>query len=167
MNLSPLAALALAVLAACGPGGMETVARLDQEVPEGAPPGTCWGKEITPAVIETVTRHVEAVPAQLNPDGSTAAPPVYRTETVQEIVSPRAERWFETPCPDRMTPDFVASLQRALAARKLYSGPVSGQVDPATRAAVRAYQTPLGVASGTLSLKAALKLGLVAAPRPT
>lgn len=73
--------------------------------------------------------------------------------------------WFEIPCPDQMTPDFVASLQRALAVRGHYSGPVTGQVNSATRDAVRAYQRENGLDSDVLSLAAAKRLGLIAYSR--
>jgi len=59
-----------------------------------------------------------------------------------------------------LTPDLVASLQRALTARGLYGGQINGMMDRATRHAVRGYQAPLGLDSGILSLAAARKLGL-------
>jgi peptidoglycan hydrolase-like protein with peptidoglycan-binding domain len=59
-----------------------------------------------------------------------------------------------------LTEDFVSSLQRALSARGLYSGPISGRMDRQTRRGVRNYQAPLGLDSGILSLAAARKLGL-------
>jgi peptidoglycan hydrolase-like protein with peptidoglycan-binding domain len=65
-----------------------------------------------------------------------------------------------------MTPEFVASVQRALKVRALYRGPISGQMDSRTRAAIRAFQAPDGLDSGILSLDAARKLGLVAVERP-
>ncbi|TDE40162.1 peptidoglycan-binding domain-containing protein [Antarcticimicrobium sediminis] len=164
-----LSALALAGLVACaGPSvdlaalGEPEVTRLMQPAPPGAPPGTCWGKHVSPAVIETVTEHVMLQPAEVHVDGTVTRPAIYKTETVQKIVRERNETWFETPCERALTPDFLASLQRALAVRGLYRGRVSGQMDAATRAAVRRYQKPQGLDSGILSLAAARKLGLVA-----
>lgn len=132
------------------------------EAPPGAAPGTCWGKIVTPAVIETVTDQIVVQPARLAEDGSVIAPAIYRTETRQQIVEERRTTWFETPCADRQTPEFVASLQRALRARGLYRGAVDGRMDGSTRAALRRYQAPRGLDSGILSLRTARELGLVA-----
>lgn len=162
-------AVALAGLTACAPGGADLgalgepeVTRMTQMAPPGADPGSCWGKDVTPAVIETVTHQVMLQPAEVLADGTVTRPAIYKTETRQEIVRERKETWFETPCPPLLTPDFVASLQRALSVRKLYRGPVTGRVDARTRAAIRRYQKPQGLDSGILSLAAARKLGLVA-----
>jgi hypothetical protein len=163
----------LAALAACqsslpltGPNEPEIVQTL-QEAPPGAAPGTCWGKDVTPAVIETVTEQVLLQPAQVRGDGTVEEPAIYKTETRQAIVKERRVTWFETPCASVQTPDFVASVQRALKVRGLYRGPVTGQMDARTRAAVRAYQKPEGLDSGILSLAAARRLGLATVERPT
>ncbi|QOL83166.1 hypothetical protein F3W81_09745 [Pseudooceanicola spongiae] len=60
-----------------------------------------------------------------------------------------------------MTPARIASLQRALAARGLYAGSISGQMNSATQDAVQAYQAPLGLDSRQLSLAAARQMGLI------
>ncbi|WP_370285668.1 peptidoglycan-binding domain-containing protein [Pseudooceanicola nanhaiensis] len=158
---APLMTLALA---ACG-GETLTPLAIGPEVtqiraaaPPGAAPGTCWGRDATPAVIETVTEQA-AVPG---PDGSSS----YRTETSQRIVQERREVWFRTPCPPEMTAEFISSLQRALAARGLYRGAITGTIDGPTRTAIRAYQKPEGLDSGTLSLAAARKLGLAVVDVP-
>lgn len=171
---SPIVFLPLmAALAACqstlpltGPNEPEIVQTL-QEAPPGAAPGTCWGKDVTPAVIETVTEQVLLQPAQVRGDGTVEEPAIYKTETRQAIVKERRVTWFETPCASVQTPDFVASVQRALKVRGLYRGPVTGQMDARTRAAVRAYQKPEGLDSGILSLAAARRLGLATVERPT
>ena len=133
--------------------------------PPGAKPGTCWGKSITPAVVETVTEQVLLQPAEIRADGSITQPAIYKTETRQAIVQERVETWFETPCADVLTAEFIATLQRALAARDIYRGPVSGVMDTRTRAAIRRYQAPQGLDSGILSLAAARQLGLVSIER--
>jgi len=135
------------------------------EAPPWAPPGTCWGKDVTPAVVETVTEQVLVRPAELAADGAVLRPASYRTETRQAIVRERREDWFESPCAARQDPEFIASLQRALAARALYRGPVSGQMDRPTEDAVRRYQAERGLDSGVLSLASARELGLVALER--
>ena len=70
--------------------------------------------------------------------------------------------WIETPCADQLPAGFVTSLQRALSARGYYASGITGEVTPALRAAIRAYQVPLGLNSEILSLGTAERLGLVA-----
>lgn len=162
----PAGVLTLAVLAGCDaplpvPGvGEPDIIQIHSTPPPGSAPGQCWGQEAHPAVVETVTEQVLLQPPQVRSDGTVASPGVYKTETQQRIVQERRELWFRTPCPDEMTEAFVASLQRSLAARGLYAGPVNGRMDRLTRRAVRAYQAPLGLDSGILALAAARKLGL-------
>ena len=129
--------------------------------PAGAPAGTCWGKVEPPAIVETVTEQVLVSPALTNPDGTIAQLPVYRRETRRQIVAPRKEVWFETPCPPSFTVEFVSSLQRALIARGLYAGPVTGSMDASTRASVLSVQREDGLDSDVLSIATARKLGLV------
>lgn len=130
--------------------------------PEGLDPDSCWGKDVSPAVIETVTERILVQPAQLREDGTIIQEPVYRDVTRQAIAKKRRELWFETPCQEDYTPDIITSLQRALKARGLYDGSLSGQMDARTRRAIRAYQAPRGLDSSVLSLAAARNLGLVA-----
>ncbi|MEM9580227.1 MAG: peptidoglycan-binding domain-containing protein [Pseudomonadota bacterium] len=130
--------------------------------PPGAEEGSCWGKHVTPAEVETVTHQIMLQPAEIRSDGSVVAPAIYKTEITQAIVRERRELWFETPCAPELTPEFVSSLQRALKARDLYSGAVTGYIDARTRRAIRKYQAPQGLDSGILSLAAARKLGLSA-----
>lgn len=138
--------------------------RSDQLAPEGAPPGTCWGRVSSPAVVESVTEQVLVTPAKVNPDGTIASLPVYRSEDRQQIVTPRQDRWFETPCPPAFTVEFVSSLQRALTARRIYGGPINGTMDVETRRAVRNLQAAGGLDSDVLSLETARSLGLVISP---
>jgi len=135
------------------------------EAPPGAPPGTCWARHVTPAVIETVTEQVQTAPPEMDETGRVIRPARYVTETRQEIVEERTATWVEVPCADLQTADFIASVQRALNARGLYNGPVTGRMDARTRAAIRRYQAPRGLDSGILSLETARELGLVAVER--
>ncbi len=169
----PLAALASAVLAAfmvsgCVQGETVTnggVVLGNGLAPPGAPPGSCWGKIPTAAVIETITEQVLVTPARTNPDGTIAALPVYREERRQQIVTARTDRWFEIPCPPDFTVEFVSTLQRALQVRGLYDGDVSGNMDDSTRRAVLAVQSANGLPSDVLSIETARELGIVAVPR--
>lgn len=133
--------------------------------PPEAEKGTCWARDTTPAVIETVTAQIIEQPAILNEGGSVRSPAIYATETRQEIVEPRREHVFETLCAGRITPGFIASLQRALQARGLYDGPITGLITPDTEAALRNYQRAQGVETGLLTIRTARELGLVAVPR--
>lgn len=155
----------LALVAACaplppGPDAARAIApefvrRAGAGGPPGAAPGTCWGAIVEPAVIETVTEQFPVAASADTPAG-------FRTETHQRIVRERTEHWFRTLCPQAATADLIASLQRALAARGLYAGPISGVQDGATQAAIHTYQAGLGLDSGLLSLDAARRLGLAA-----
>ncbi|WP_096786263.1 peptidoglycan-binding protein [Rhodobacter sp. CZR27] len=69
--------------------------------------------------------------------------------------------WFRAPCPEALTPEVLASLQRALEVRELYDEEITGEMDPATRQAVRRLQEPLGLDSEQLSLAAARYLGIL------
>jgi hypothetical protein len=169
-----IAALAALLLAGCGPqlpgsgpaadlgAGVIRAADLPPGGPAGAEPGSCWSRDETPARVETVTEQVLIAPEVTAADGTVQRPATWRTETRQRILREREALWFRTPCPELLTPEFLASLQRALAARGLFSGAVTGTMDGATRAAVRAFQRPRGLDSAVLSLEAARALGLVA-----
>lgn len=133
------------------------------ERPANAHPGACYGKDFTPAVIEVVTEQVLIEPARTGPDGSIITPARHSTRRIQRVVTPRRVFYVEVPCPNQLPPDFVASLQRALKARGLHDGPITGRLDAATRRAVRAFQAPLGIETDILSLQAARLLGLAPA----
>ncbi len=132
---------------------------LSTEIIRGArpagPDGACWAADETPAVIETVT--------VFTPGHSIADPvPSDEVRTRQEITTPRETIWFRTPCEAELTAEVTTTLQRALAARGLYSASPTGQLDRETRAAIRAFQLPRGLNSDRLSLAAARELGVIA-----
>lgn len=133
--------------------------------PEGAPKDSCWARDVAPAVIETKTAQVMVQPAILNDDGSLLAPAVYATETLQDIVTPRREYVFETLCAKDITPEFIASLQRALQVRSRYNGEISGEINPETEAALRLFQQDQEVETSLLTIETARALGLVAVER--
>ena len=168
----PGAALLCLALSACTPAPMgQEVTRADfgdEEIitdftlgPPGARPGACYGKDVTPATVEQVTEHNLVKEAEIGPEGNIIAPAKYETVTEARIVDGRESIYFETPCPPRWTPEFIASIQRALSARGLYDGPASGTLDAATRRAIRSYQIDNGLNSAILSTESARKLGLV------
>ncbi|MBL4915999.1 peptidoglycan-binding domain-containing protein [Szabonella alba] len=140
----------------------ELVPRRDATPPEG-PAGACWASDTVPAVIETVTEQILDEPERRAADGRVTQPAVFRSEQRQRILSDRREVWFRAPCPSEQTPDFIASLQRALKARGVYLDPVTGVADAATARAVRRHQAPLGLDSPVLALATARALGISAA----
>ena len=165
-----LPALAAALfVTACAENAVVTSSNIDPvslaTSPPGAAPGTCWDKTVSPAVVETVTRKVLLQPAQISSDGRIQAAPIYKDETYQEVVKPREATWEEIPCAADLTPEFVSSLQRALSARGYYPGPITGELDTATKSAVQRYQRDEGLNGKTLTVAAARKLGLIAVPR--
>ncbi|SDY11752.1 peptidoglycan-binding domain-containing protein [Citreimonas salinaria] len=136
--------------------------------PAGSAPdaeGRCWATEPVPAIYEQVGGEIMVIPAETAPDGTVLQAPVYRRAMVPRLVRPRGEMRFEAPCPAVMTPAFIASLQRALAARGFYVGAPTGRMDGSTRSAVRQYQAGKGLNSDQLSIETARALGLVVVPR--
>lgn len=167
--LVPALAAALFLVACAENGTVTSASNVDPislaTAPPGAPPDSCWGKTSSPAVVETVSRTVLVQPAQISSDGRVQAPPIYKEETKAAVIKPRQNTWFEVPCADQLTPDFVSSLQRALDARGYYRGPVSGELDARTRDAVRRYQKDQGLKQKTLTVAGARTLGLIAVER--
>lgn len=143
-----------AVLAACQASAPEPATRAqnapDSARPASIPENACWTNARIPAVTETVLLPVGA-------NGET----VPREREVQ----PAQDRLFAVVCPEQATPDFIASLQRALTARGHYAGPITGEWGAVTAEAVRGYQASQGLNSNILSLEAAQRLGLVVVPR--
>ena len=131
---------------------------------QAAPAGSCWASDTTPAVIETVTEHSQIRPAQRDGAGNILAEAEFQTTTAQRLVQDRETVWFPAPCPAQMTVTFIASLQRALKARGLYIGAVTGEFDAATGEALRQFQAERGLDSAVLSLGAARALGLAISP---
>lgn len=128
--------------------------------------GTCFARATTPAVIETVTEQVMVQPANVLSDGTVQSPAAFRTVTRQRILRERREVEFETPCADVQTPEFLASVQRALLARGYYRGQITGVMDRRTADAVQRFQAGQDdVNTATLTLRTARTLGLVALPR--
>jgi hypothetical protein len=123
---------------------------------------TCWGKDITPAVIETVTEQVVVTDEVRDEAGNILTPASYKTNTHQRMVQDTREVWFRAPCPDSQSVAFIASLQRALKARALYLAPVTGEMNAETAEAIRRFQADRGLDSPVLSLVAAQELGLLA-----
>ncbi len=178
ISIKWLSALGVLMLAACQQGqpfiglpvGETEMISSQNKPPTDKIDGVCWGKDSTPALVETVTQKVQVKPARIvtvaSPDGAPTyqaveKPAVYKTVTRQDIVQPRADFWFKVPCDSIVTRDFIGSLQRALKSRGLYPGAITGVMDANTRKSVRWFQRKHGLNSGILSLDAARQLGLI------
>ena len=174
MSRRPFSAVFLVLaFAGCDDASLEAPSRGDfsadliERSEPGPPPGpkdACWQADIRPAVIETVTEQVLLQAEKVAADG-VVVPAVYGVETSQRIVSDRATVWFRAPCAAEMTPEFIATLQRALKARGFYLLPLTGVLDGATRDAIRRFQSARGLDSDHLSLSAARDLGIIAVDR--
>jgi putative peptidoglycan binding protein len=137
--------------------------------PAGSRAGSCYVRDISPAVVESITEQVQIKPELLDRNtGDVIQQAGYRTEIRQRIISERAEIMVQTPCPETQDFAFIATLQRALKARGFYLANVTGIMDARTRRAIRGYQVARGVNSDVLSVDSAIEMGLIAtgsAPR--
>ena len=171
MNFRFLLGCALA-LGACAPSPRITAPMISgQTIPQislspGAEPpaekAACWGKDTTPAIIETVTEQIAVSDEVRDKAGTLITPASFKTETHQRMVQDTREVWFRTPCPEVQTLNFIATLQRALKARALYLAPITGEMTPQTAEAIRRFQAARGLDSPVLSLSASQELGLLA-----
>ena len=163
MKIHALSWLALpALLAACSGDSERVDARIDPDadanIIERDASGLCWGQVVEPARIETRTVQFLVSP------GLNGQPARYQTETHQVIVEPRRAERFEAVCPEDLTESLVLNLQRALSARDIFRGEITGDGDAETVEALRRYQSSRGGPdSDILSRKAAVDLGLIAA----
>lgn len=124
--------------------------------------GRCFGRDITPAVIETVTAQVLDQSEVRAEDGTMISPAVFRSEISQQITRERQVVAFETICPPAYTVEFVQTLQRALAARGFYNGQINGHLDVTTGRAIQNFQREDGPDSPVLWIATARELGIVA-----
>lgn len=168
-GLAPCLVLCLVLcLAACAPPQghdvTQFIAPTKIETQSGPPPedgdGQCWGFIAGETRTELEEQLIEVEPPKQAADSDEITPPIFRKASVPvEITDPG--RSFLRIC-DTDLPPLVAALQRALDARGIYQGAITGEMDAATRDAVRRYQADQGVDSAILSLAAARQLGLVA-----
>ena len=110
------------------------------------------------AVIETVTLQEIKLPEVRDANGTVTRPATFRTITRQQIIRERAEIRFETVCLQNYSVDLVATLQRALNARRF----LSGTLDLQTIAAIQQFQRIGGLDTPLIALETARQLGLMA-----
>lgn len=176
ISMTPRLLALIVALTGCVPSGADGIARLaDPDAPLPArdtPPdeadsSSCWATVGAPPVLATLEDEVVVEPAGLAPDGTLREDPVTQIARRELVVEPGTQVWFETLCPEELTEARVASLQRALAVRNAYGGPVTGVLDAATNSAIQSFQKSLGLDSPTLSRAAAERLGLIVVAPPT
>lgn len=161
----------LAVIALMGCGAPVDDAPPDQvglislgEISTGAD-GRCFARQDGVTQTTVVTELVEVEPAVRDRNGVVVTPAIFRNITRPQTVQVAEGAPFETVCPQIYTPDFVATLQRALIVRRGYDGDVTGLMDEATSVAVQRFQRDRGIDSPLLEIGVARELGLVAIPR--
>jgi hypothetical protein len=125
----------------------------------------CIATDISPALIETETIQILETPEVLDADGGVVTPAVYRSEASQRIIRERETVEFEAVCSPEESPEFVATLQRALKARGHLTEDITGRMDGNTKRAIRSYQASRGLNSDILSMDTARELGLIAYER--
>ncbi|WP_168192224.1 peptidoglycan-binding domain-containing protein [Pararhodobacter marinus] len=155
LRLASTLVIVSALLSACQTAAPDATASRAEPAPVSEAPmlgnsSGCWSTDRIPAVTQVEFVSVE---------GAEGLQPRER------VLQPAEDRLFAVPCPEQIDDDTVATLQRALAARGHYAGPITGEWDQATSEAVRRFQAPLGLDSGILTLQAAQMMGLVVIPR--
>ncbi|MEM6619219.1 MAG: peptidoglycan-binding domain-containing protein [Pseudomonadota bacterium] len=163
--------IATALAALAGPlGAAEIVSPLSHPnhplLPADAKSSQCFAHLVLPAVREFETVKTQVTPPRVAVDLETGAtevviPAKWEIRTVERVLRPRQEHFYETLCPQRYTHSFVESLQRALAARGYDPGSATGWLDDPTRSAIRAYQGAKGLNSAIISLKTVEEFGLI------
>jgi len=137
-------------------------------------------KVSTPAVSKTITKQVVATPATtktvtipatyktvqvtkvVKPESTKTLtiPATYKTITKQVKVSDQAVKWMPVLCKSSMTIETISKIQKALT-NAGFNTPVTGSLDSATKAAVRAYQTKNGLTVSGLSIDTLKRLGVL------
>ena len=137
-------------------------------------------KVTVPEVTRVITKQVVATPAStktitipatyktvqvtklVTPERTkkTVIPATYKTVSKQVQVSPQSVKWMPVLCKSSMTVETISRIQKALTAAG-FKTPVTGSLDAATKASVRAYQTKKGLTVSGLSIDTLKDLGVL------
>jgi hypothetical protein len=137
-------------------------------------------KVSVPEVKKTITKQVVATPASsktitipatyktvqvtklVKPESTkkTVIPATYKTVSKQVQVSPQTVKWMPVLCKSSMTIETISKIQKALSDAG-FSTPVTGSLDAATKASVRAYQQKNGLTVSGLSIDTLKRLGVL------
>jgi len=118
-------------------------------------------EKITPAEIFTQIKTRLVQPEKRNTAGQLVLPAQYETIRTLTITKPRSVTKIDAVCPEDLTLEFIASLQRAFQARGLFFSTITGAMDTPTQRAILNFQTARGVESATVMKATAQELGLV------
>jgi hypothetical protein len=133
-----------------------------------------------PAVSKVITKQVVATPATtktvtipatyktvkvtklVTPETTkkTVIPATYKTVSKQVKVSDQEVKWMPVLCKSSMTVETISKIQKALTAAG-FKTPVTGMLDSATKASVKAYQTKKGLTVSGLSIDTLKDLGVL------
>jgi hypothetical protein len=137
-------------------------------------------KVTIPAVSKVVTKQVVATPATsktitipatyktvkvtklVTPERTkkTVIPATFKTVTKQVKVSDQSVKWMPVLCKSSMTVETISKIQKALTGAG-FKTPVTGRLDAATKASVKAYQTKKGLTVSGLSIATLKDLGVL------
>jgi len=137
-------------------------------------------KVVVPAVSQTITKQVIATPATtktvkipasyrtvevtkvVTPETTkkTVIPASYKTVTKQVKVAEQSVKWMPVLCKSSMTIETISKIQQALTDAG-FKTPVTGSLDKATKASVKAYQTKKGLTVSGLSIDTLKDLGVL------
>ena len=145
--------LSITGLSACNTTAVDEIARRSGD--------QCYFEKITPAEISTQVKTRLVQPEKRNTAGQLVSPAQYETTRTQTITKARSITKIDAVCPEALTPEFIASLQRAFKALGLFSSTITGSMDNSTRRAILNFQTVRGVKSAIVMKATAQELGLV------
>jgi len=137
-------------------------------------------KVVVPAENKTITKQVVATPAStktvkipatyktvevtkvVTPETTkkTVIPATYKTVSKQVKVAEQSVRWMPVLCKSSMTIETISKIQQALTDAG-FKTPVTGTLDNATKASVKAYQTKKGLTVSGLSIDTLKDLGVL------
>jgi len=120
----------------------------------------------TPAATKTITipatYKTVKVTKLVTPETTkkTVIPATYKTISKQVKVSEQSVKWMPVLCKSSMTIETISNIQAALT-KAGFKTPVTGMLDAATKASVKAYQTKNGLTVSGLSINTLKKLGVL------
>jgi hypothetical protein len=99
-----------------------------------------------PAEYKTVTVTKLVKPAETR---TVEIPVEYQTVSTQKLAREPSLEWRRVLCDENLTHDNVTAMQRTLAAKGLYTGPVDGVIGAGTMRAVNTYAKSRGLPTGS------------------
>ena len=128
--------LCITGLSACNTTAVDEIARRSSD--------QCYFEKITPAEFSTQVETRLVQPEKRDTAGQLVSPAQYETTRTQTITKPRSVTKIDAVCPEDLTPEFIASLQRTFKARGLFSSSITGAMDTPTRRAILNFQIVRG-----------------------